>query len=44
MKLFWVMLIICIVILFGPSILKYMGMLFDWLYKIISLTGYKGVI
>ena len=44
MKGFWILLIIAVVILFGPTILKYLGMLFNWLYKIISWTGYKGVL
>jgi len=50
-KLFWVFLIICIVILFGPAMLKllsyvfdYLGIFFKWSYKLISATGYKGVL
>lgn len=44
MKGFYIILLIVLVILFGPTILKLLGQLFTWLYRIISLTGYKGVI
>ena len=44
MKGFGVLLIIALVILFGPTILKYLGKLFTFLYKMISLTGYKGLL
>lgn len=44
MKGFYIILIILLVILFGPTILKYLGKLFLFLFDIISKTGYKGVL
>ena len=50
MKLFWILFIICLVLLFGPVALKvlswvfdFLGTFFKWSYKFISATGYKGV-
>lgn len=44
MKAFWIIVLIAVIVLFGPSILKWLGTLFTWLYKLISLTGYKGLL
>ena len=51
MKLFWILIVIGIVIVFGPAILKWLGIIFKWfsngstfLYKTIKLTGYSGLL
>lgn len=44
MKGLYIFLIILVIILFGPSILKYLSKFFGLLYKWIKLTGYKGVL